>query len=74
LHGAEFTAGNVQRESFQTIWERSAVFTKLRRELPQVAGQCGSCAHKTFCKGCRAVMQLQTNDWLAEDQDCGLVV
>lgn len=71
LHGAEFIAGNVLNESFQTIWERSNVFAGLRRALPQVDGKCRSCQHNSFCKGCRAVMQLQTNNWLAEDHDCG---
>jgi radical SAM protein with 4Fe4S-binding SPASM domain len=74
LHSAEFNAGNVRNESFQIIWERSTVFAEVRRTLPQVEGTCGSCQHNAFCKGCRAVMQLQTGNWLAEDQDCGMGV
>ncbi len=74
LHGAEFRAGNVLTESFRDIWERSQVFTNLRRELPQVNGHCGGCAHNAFCKGCRAVMQQQTGDWLAADTDCPVPV
>jgi radical SAM protein with 4Fe4S-binding SPASM domain len=72
LHGAEFNAGNVMIESFQTIWERSAVLVNLRHELENVEGKCGSCQHNAFCKGCRAVMQLQTGNWLEEDQDCAI--
>jgi len=74
LHSAEFNAGNVRNESFQIIWERSTVFAEVRRTLPQVEGKCGSCQHNAFCKGCRAVMQRQTGNWLAEDQDCGMGV
>ncbi len=70
LHGEEFKAGNVVHESFQAIWERSAVFANLRRDLQHVEGKCGSCQHNPFCKGCRAVMQEQTRNWLGEDQDC----
>lgn len=70
LHGEEFKAGNVVNESFLSIWERNAVFTNLRRDLERVEGKCGSCQHNPFCKGCRAVMQEQTGNWLEEDWDC----
>jgi radical SAM protein with 4Fe4S-binding SPASM domain len=71
LRGEEFLAGSVRTGSFRAIWERSAAFTRLRLELPQVEGVCGGCAHNPFCKGCRAVMQAQTGDWLAADHGCG---
>jgi pyrroloquinoline quinone biosynthesis protein E len=74
LHGEEFRAGSVLSESFRDIWERSQVFTKLRRDLPQVNGHCGGCAHNAFCKGCRAAMQQRTGDWLAADTDCPVPV
>jgi radical SAM protein with 4Fe4S-binding SPASM domain len=70
LHGEEFCAGSVLEESFRTIWERSAVFGRIRRELGHVEGHCGGCSHNPFCKGCRAVMQYQTGDWLAADSEC----
>lgn len=74
LHGEEFKAGNVMRESFRAIWERSEVFTNLRHDLEYVEGKCGSCGHNPFCKGCRAVMQTQTGNWLTADQDCSVPV
>ncbi len=74
LHGTEFTAGNVRNESFQTIWEQRVVFANVRRDLENVEGKCGSCQHNPFCKGCRAVMQLQTGKWLSEDQDCSVSI
>lgn len=72
LHGEEFKAGNVVHECFRAIWERGEVFANLRRDLQQVEGKCGSCQHKAFCKGCCAVMQEQTGNWLEEDQDCSV--
>lgn len=73
LRGEQFKAGNVRMESFQNIWERSEVFTGLRRDLARVKGHCGGCSHKVFCKGCRAVMWQQTRDWLAADAGCPVV-
>lgn len=72
LHGEAFKAGNVLSESFRDIWERSAVFTDVRRELGQVEGPRGGCGHNAFCKGCRAVMQQETGNWLAADHECGV--
>ena len=48
------------------------MFTRLRRELAHVEGHCGGCAHNAFCKGCRAVMQAQTGNWLAADHECAV--
>jgi len=72
LHRMEFIAGNVRRTSFASIWRRSEVFERLRRELGEVKGHCGSCEHNPFCKGCRAVVKQQTGDWLGADDECGL--
>lgn len=73
LHGAEFAAGNVRQQSFRTIWEAGAVFARVRREIQQVEGACGGCARHAFCKGCRAVMEQQTGNWLAADDDCAVL-
>jgi radical SAM protein with 4Fe4S-binding SPASM domain len=70
LRGPRFRAGNVQTQSFRAIWEHSEVFTRLRRDLARVGGRCGACAHRFFCKGCRALVWQQTGDWLAADVDC----
>jgi radical SAM protein with 4Fe4S-binding SPASM domain len=72
LHGEEFNAGNVQRQSFREIWQSGAVFGRVRHEITQVEGYCGACDHNAFCKGCRAVVQLQTGNWIAADNDCAL--
>jgi radical SAM protein with 4Fe4S-binding SPASM domain len=71
LHGEGFKAGTVRCGSFREIWQESDLFTRLRRELGQVHGHCGSCGHNVFCKGCRAVVQQQTGNWLAADCGCG---
>lgn len=70
LFEEEFKAGNVTTDSFRDIWERSQVFTRVRAGLAGVDGKCGSCGHNAFCKGCRAVMRNQTDNWLAADGDC----
>jgi radical SAM protein with 4Fe4S-binding SPASM domain len=72
LHGDEFRAGSVLSESFQSIWDRSDLFQRIRRELGRVEGHCGDCSHNRFCKGCRAVMQSRTGNWLAADDECAL--
>lgn len=72
LRGAEFNAGNVKDKSFREIWQSGPIFSRVRRELGQVGGDCGGCSHNAFCKGCRAVMQAQTDDWLAADHECGV--
>jgi len=72
LHGAEFNAGNVRDKSFREIWRSGQVFTRVRQEINRVGGACGACGHNAFCKGCRAVMQRQTGNWLAADHDCGV--
>jgi radical SAM protein with 4Fe4S-binding SPASM domain len=70
LHGEEFNAGNVAEKTFTEIWEAAPALARIRQELDQVKGDCGGCSHNAFCKGCRAVMQQQTGDWLAADEDC----
>jgi radical SAM protein with 4Fe4S-binding SPASM domain len=72
LRGEAFRAGSVRTESFCAIWNRSDVFARLRRDLLHVQGHCGGCAHNAFCKGCRAVVQQQTGNWLAADLECGI--
>lgn len=70
LHGEEFKAGNVRERTFTEIWKAAPALARIRRELDHVKGHCGDCSHNAFCKGCRAVMQQQTGDWLAADEDC----
>jgi radical SAM protein with 4Fe4S-binding SPASM domain len=72
LYGEEFKAGNVMTDSFCDLWEHSKVLARIRAGLSLVDGQCGKCEHNAFCKGCRAVMWQETNNWLsAESQECG---
>jgi pyrroloquinoline quinone biosynthesis protein E len=72
LRGAEFNAGNVRDKSFREIWQSGQVFSLVRQEIKQIDGACGACGHNAFCKGCRAVMQHQTGNWLAADHECGV--
>lgn len=47
--------------------------TAALQEINPVEGHCGACGHNAFCKGGRAIVQLQTGDWLAADNNCALV-
>jgi pyrroloquinoline quinone biosynthesis protein E len=72
IHGGEFRAGSVVSNTFRQVWERSNVFARVRQDLRRVEGQCGACGHNSFCKGCRAVVDHQTGNWLATDLECAL--
>lgn len=62
-------AGNIRRQPFAEIWERSSLFAQLRRpEL--LAGRCGVCEFKQVCGGCRARAYYGSGDVLAEEPYC----
>lgn len=62
-------AGNVRREPFQEIWERSPLFADLR-EPNLLGGKCGICEFKRICSGCRARAYGMTMDYLGEEPFC----
>jgi len=62
-------AGNLHREPFQTIWERSPLFVDLR-EPDLLGGKCGICEYKRVCSGCRARAYGTTLDYLGEEPFC----
>ena len=62
-------AGNLRREPFQDIWERSPLFTDLR-EPDLLGGKCGICEFKRVCSGCRARAYGMTLDYLGEEPFC----
>ncbi len=61
--------GNVRKQPFNEIWERSEVFTALR-DPSQLKGKCGSCGYRVVCEGCRARAYAATSDFMAADPDC----
>lgn len=62
-------AGNIRREPFQKIWEKSPLFADLR-EPDLLGGKCGICEFKRICSGCRARAYGMTMDYLGEEPFC----
>ena len=65
----ELDCGNVQKQSFAEIWERSEVFCNLR-DYGKYGGKCGRCEFIKVCGGCRARAYEATGDYLAEEPLC----
>ncbi len=62
-------AGNIRKQSFKTIWEKSHVFNDLR-DAGKLKGKCGECEYRTVCGGCRARAYAATGNYLAEEPYC----
>lgn len=62
-------AGNVRKEHFKDIWEKSSLFANLRNPN-LLKGKCGACEYKMICEGCRARAFAATADYLAEEPFC----
>jgi radical SAM protein with 4Fe4S-binding SPASM domain len=62
-------AGDIRREPFQKIWERSPLFADLR-DPDLLKGKCGLCEFKRVCSGCRARAFGMTADYLEEEPFC----
>jgi len=66
------SAGNVTRQSFREIWEKSEVFGRLR-DPSQLEGKCGLCEYRFVCEGCRARAYAMTGNFMAEEPFCEYV-
>ncbi|MEM3737222.1 MAG: radical SAM protein [Candidatus Bathyarchaeia archaeon] len=63
--------GNVRKGNIVDIWERSPILTMLRsRDL--LKGECGECANRDICAGCRGRAYECTGNMLASDPGCWL--
>jgi len=62
-------AGNVRDESFETIYQDSPVFRRLR-DLSQLEGKCGECSFVHRCGGCRARAFGLTGNYMGEEPYC----
>jgi radical SAM protein with 4Fe4S-binding SPASM domain len=62
-------AGDLRRQSFAEIWEKSEVFQQLR-DTSNLKGKCGRCEFRNICLGCRARAYAATGDYLAEEPFC----
>jgi heme b synthase len=65
----EMTCGNLKKESFETIWANSQVFSRLR-DFSAYKGKCGRCEYVKFCGGCRARAFEATGDFMTEEPLC----
>lgn len=69
LVGEAFKAGNLLKEDFKYIWNRSNVIKKYRgfRKIKAFkSGNCGKCRAKAFCGGCRVF----ADDAIGSDTGC----
>ncbi len=62
-------AGNIRRQSFEDVWQRSPLFAELR-DPDLLGGKCGVCEFKRICSGCRARAYGMTEDYLGEEPFC----
>jgi radical SAM protein with 4Fe4S-binding SPASM domain len=62
-------AGDLNRQSFQEIWEESEVFAALR-DPDQLRGKCRACEFRNVCMGCRARAYAATGNLLDEEPFC----
>lgn len=66
------SAGNVKRERFRDIWEKSSLFAELR-DFDRYKGRCGACEYLNVCGGCRARADAILRDRLGEEPFCDYV-
>jgi len=62
-------AGDLRRQSFVEIWEKSLVFEQLR-DTGNLKGKCGCCEFRNVCMGCRARAFAAAGDFLDEEPFC----
>ncbi|MCX8119088.1 MAG: heme b synthase [Desulfobacterota bacterium] len=65
----ELDCGNVRKQSFREIWERSPIFRTLRN-YDAYGGKCGRCEFRKVCGGCRARAHELSGDYMAEEPYC----
>lgn len=63
------SAGDIRKQNFKQIYQRSALFTALRNH-ESLKGKCGVCEYKAVCGGCRARALSVNKDYLEEEPYC----
>jgi AdoMet-dependent heme synthase len=63
------SAGNVFKQSFQSIWEDSPLMHDMR-DFQRYKGRCGECEYLNVCGGCRARAYALTGDYLEQEPMC----
>jgi radical SAM protein with 4Fe4S-binding SPASM domain len=62
-------AGDLRKQPFLDIWEKSTVFNALR-DTGNLKGKCGCCEFRNICMGCRARAFAATGDYMDEEPFC----
>ena len=62
-------AGDLNKQSFAEIWEKSPVFQQLRN-TDNLKGKCGYCEFRNVCMGCRARAFAASGDYMDEEPFC----
>lgn len=65
----ELDCGNIRKQRFRDIWEKSPIFQDLR-DYKNYQGKCGRCQYVGVCGGCRARAYESTGNYLAEEPLC----
>ena len=65
----EVNCGDLKKDSFETIWRNSDIFSRLR-DFSGYKGKCGICEYRRFCGGCRARAFEATGDYMEQEPLC----
>ncbi len=65
-------AGNVFKQSFKDIWDKSPLFEDLR-DFRRYEGKCGVCKYLKVCGGCRARAYAISGSYLDEEPFCDYI-
>lgn len=71
---APMTVGNVRNKPLGAIWQEmldSPLINRIKNAENR-NGNCGNCAHRADCKGCRSRSFALSGDWFAADPTCPL--
>ena len=66
------TAGNIRRQNFKEIYQKSHLFVELRNHS-LLKGKCGKCEYTTSCGGCRARALSTKGDYLEQEPYCSYI-
>ncbi|MFQ6125582.1 MAG: radical SAM protein [Candidatus Heimdallarchaeota archaeon] len=64
-----WTVGNIRKDNFEELWDHSDIF-KVLRDRSHLEDNCGSCAYKYVCGGCRARAYSYFHRLTAPDPGC----
>jgi radical SAM protein with 4Fe4S-binding SPASM domain len=63
-------AGSLRESTFSDLWDHASVFQELRDRDRLQEGNCGACAFKLVCGGCRAAALAIHGDPMSGDPSC----